>query len=396
MKKHFFLILIATLALFFCGNAVFAEAENKSAEDVEREVIAEVERYVDSLDLGDLHDFIQGLDAPNGLKDFSLKEYIGKIAKGELPLSVENVFTYLGQSALGALSNTFAALLTVMILAVMSSILSGLTSGFKKRQTMEIVHYVFFALVVSIVMVKIAEIVTECREVIDALSKLSDSAFPPLITLMSALGGKVSSSLYKPQLALFCRIITSVIRSVILPLFTAGIAFCLISNLSSAVKMDKIQSAIRYVSTVIITSIFGLFITYLTVAGISGGMADGVSIKAAKFVLSNYVPILGGSLSQGFDLISAGCVLVKNAIGLIGILGVVFLILKPIFHIVVFTFALKAVASLVQPIGDKRISDFLYSVSNATKTLITAILGTGFVFIVSLLLVVVTCNAGVL
>ncbi|MBP5404465.1 MAG: stage III sporulation protein AE [Clostridia bacterium] len=396
MKKHFFLILIATLALFFCGNAVFAEAENKSAEDVEREVIAEVERYVDSLDLGDLHDFIQGLDAPNGLKDFSLKEYIGKIAKGELPLSVENVFTYLGQSALGALSNTFAALLTVMILAVMSSILSGLTSGFKKRQTMEIVHYVFFALVVSIVMVKIAEIVTECREVIDALSKLSDSAFPPLITLMSALGGKVSSSLYKPQLALFCRIITSVIRSVILPLFTAGIAFCLISNLSSAVKMDKIQSAIRYVSTVIITSIFGLFITYLTVAGISGGMADGVSIKAAKFVLSNYVPILGGYLSQGFDLISAGCVLVKNAIGLIGILGVVFLILKPIFHIVVFTFALKAVASLVQPIGDKRISDFLYSVSNATKTLITAILGTGFVFIVSLLLVVVTCNAGVL
>ena len=213
---------------------------------------------------------------------------------------------------------------------------------------------------------------------------------------MSALGGKVSSSLYKPQLALFCRIITSVIRSVILPLFTAGIAFCLISNLSSAVKMDKIQSAIRYVSTVIITSIFGLFITYLTVAGISGGMADGVSIKAAKFVLSNYVPILGGYLSQGFDLISAGCVLVKNAIGLIGILGVVFLILKPIFHIVVFTFALKAVASLVQPIGDKRISDFLYSVSNATKTLITAILGTGFVFIVSLLLVVVTCNAGVL
>ena len=396
MKKRFFLILIAALTLFFFGGASYAEAENKSAEEVEKEVLEEVERYVDSLDLGELQDFIRDLDAPDELKDLSLKDYIAKIAKGEIPLSVESVFTYLGQNALGALTNTFAALLTVMILAVMSSILSGLTSGFKKKQTMEIVHYVFYALVVSIVMVKIAEIVSECREVIDALSKLSDSAFPPLITLMSALGGKVSSSLYKPQLALFCRIITSVIRSVILPLFTAGVAFCLISNLSSAVKMDKIQSAIRYVSTVIITAIFGLFITYLTVAGVSGGMADGVSIKAAKFVLSNYVPILGGYLSQGFDLISAGCVLVKNAIGLIGILTVVFLILKPILHIVVFTFALKVVASLVQPIGDKRISDFLYSISNATKTLITAILGTGFVFIVSLLLVVVTCNAGVL
>ncbi len=396
MKKRILLILLITFSLFLLSGGVSAEAENKSAEEVEEEVIEEVERYVDSLDLGELQAFIRDLDAPSAFKDLSLKEYIGKIVKGEIPLSVENIFTYFGESALGALSNMLAALLTVMILAVMSSILSGLTSGFQKKQTIEIVHYVFYALVVSIVMVKIAEMVTECREVIDALTKMTDSAFPPLITLMSALGGKVSSSIYKPQLALFCRVITNVIRSVILPLFTAGIAFCLISNLSSAVKMDKIQSAIRYISTFIITAIFGLFITYLTVAGISGGMADGVSIKAAKFVLSNYVPILGGYLSQGFDLISAGCVLVKNAIGLIGILSVVFLIVKPILHIVVFTFALKVVASLVQPIGDKRISDFLYSVSNATKTLITAILGTGFVFIVSLLLMVVTCNVGVL
>ena len=63
--------------------------------------------------------------------------------------------------------------------------------------------------------------------------------------------------------------------------------------------------------------------------------------------------------------------------------------------LVVFTFALKVVASLTQPIGDKRISDFLYSVSNATKTLVTAVVGIGFVFIVSLLLIVVTVNAGV-
>jgi len=170
----------------------------------------------------------------------------------------------------------------------------------------------------------------------------------------------------------------------------------LISNLSTAVKMDKIQSAIRYLSNLIISGVFGIFITYLTIAGISGGMADGVSIKAAKFVLSNYVPILGGYLSQGFDLISTGCVLIKNAIGMIGIIAVIFVIMRPILHIVVFTFALKVVASIIQPLGDKRISDFLYSVSNATKVLITSILGMGFVFIISMLLVVVTCNAGVL
>jgi len=394
MKRKAALIIVLFILVYsFFGTFAVSFAETK--EEVEGEVMREVEKYVDSLDLSGFSGFLSDLDAPDDFKNVSLSAYIKKMISGEVKLTFDSLLEYFGDRALGALTDSIAALLTVMILAVMSSILSGLTSGFAKKQTIEIVHYVFYALVVSIVFVKIAEIVGECREVVDELSLFTEVAFPPLMTLMSALGGTVSSSLYKPQLALFCTVIAKVIKSVILPLFAAGIAFCLISNLSSAVKMDKIQSAIRYLSNFIITAVFGLFVTYLTVAGISGGMADGVSIKAAKFVLSNYVPILGGYLSQGFDLISTGCVLVKNAIGMIGILAVIFVIMRPILHIVIFTFSLKVVASLVQPIGDRRISDFLYSVSNATKILITSILGIGFVFIVSMLLVVVTCNAGV-
>ena len=395
MKRKAAFVLLLFLFLYALSGSV-ALAESKSKEEVEGEVLGEVEKYVDSLDLGEFQSFLTELDAPDDFKNLSLSSYVKKIVSGDVKLTFNGLLEYFGERALGALSDSLAALLTVMILAVMSSILSGLTSGFVKKQTIEIVHYVFYALIVSVVFVKVSEIVGECKAVVSDLGRLSEVAFPPLMTLMSALGGSVSSSLYKPQLALFCAVIAKVIHSIILPLFTAGIAFCLISNLSSAVKMDKIQSAIRYLSNFIITAVFGLFITYLTVAGISGGMADGVSIKAAKFVLSSYVPILGGYLSQGFDLITTGCVLVKNAIGMIGIISVLFVIMRPILHIVVFTFSLKIVASLVQPIGDKRISDFLYSVSNATKVLITSVLGMGFVFIVSMLLVVVTCNAGVL
>ena len=396
MKRTVCLIALFCLFVWTLTASPFAYAESKSAEEMDEAIGEQVGKYIDSLDLGDFENFLNDLDAPDDWKNLSIRELISGVVNGNFSLSFDTFFAFFGQKALGALYDVLAALLTVTILAVMSSILSGLTSGFVKKQTIEIVHYVFYALVVSIVMVKVAELVNECRELIESLGKITEGVFPPLITLMSALGGSVSSSLYKPQLAIFCAVITRIMKSVILPLFAACISFCLIGNLSSSIKMDKIQSAIRYLSTFIVTAVFGLFITYLTVAGISGGMVDGVSIKAAKFVLSSYVPILGGYLSQGFDLISAGCVLVKNAIGVIGIVAIVFTVMRPILHVVVFTFALKVVASLVQPLGDKRISDFLYSVSNSTKILVTAILGTGFVFIISLLLIVVTCNAGVL
>ena len=396
MKHRILTIIFLTFILFFVTSTVTTYAESKTQEEVEAELGAEVEKYIDSLDLSEFESYLASLDAPSELSGTGLREVIRAFVKGEIPIDAGGILSYLAQNALGALSGTLASLLTVMIIAVMSSILAGLTSGFVQKQTIEIVHYVFYALVVSLVFVKVGAITKECRAFCEGVGTLTDSVFPPLITLMSALGGGVSSSIYKPQIAFFTAIISKIFAGVILPLFIASIAFCLIGNLSTQIKMDKIQSAIRYCSTLIVTAVFGLFLTYLTIAGITGGMVDGVGIKAAKFVLSGYVPILGGYLSQGFDLISAGCVLIKNSIGMIGILCVIFMIMKPILHVTIYSFALKLVASFVQPLGDKRISDFLYSVSNATKILITAILGSGFVMILTLLLMIVSCNVGVL
>jgi len=396
MKKLWisFILMIALYIFAFPISTLSARAETQA--EIEASIEEEVNNYLDNLDLSEFERFLSESNAPSEIKSPSIKDVVGKIVKGDIPLDFGKMLSYIGSQAVGVLTGTLAALLTVMILAVMSSIMSGLTSGFVKKQTIEIVHYVFYALVVSIVLVRVGGIVQECRDFTKGVNTFTEGVFPPLITLMSALGGSVSASVYKPQLALFALVMSNVFGKVILPLFIAAIAFCLISNLSSSVKMDKFQSAIRYSSTLILSCLFGLFITYLTVAGITGGMVDGVSIKAAKFVLSSYVPILGGYLSQGFDLISAGCVLIKNAIGVLGILSVLFLVMRPILHITIFSFSLKIVASLIQPIGDKRISDFLYSVSNATKILVTSIVGTGFVLIVTLLLMVVTCNVGVI
>ena len=392
---RFLLILIFSAMLFSLPLSSASAKGIKPKTNPDEELAKAIEKYIENLDLADLDEFVRDIDDHGVLKG-SLSDLVKRMTKGELSFDFKTILSYLWGNIASSLSETFAALLTVLILAVLSSLLSGLTSGFMNKQTIEIVHYVFYTLAVTVIMVKVGGIVKESADLVNLLTRLTETAFPPLVTLMSALGGSVSSTLYKPQLAFFCALISKIIGSLILPLFTASVAFFLIGHLSATVKTDKIPSAIRYGSTFVLTSVFGLFLTYLTVAGITGGMVDGISVKAAKFVVSSYVPILGGYLSQGFDLISAGCVLIKNAIGVIGIVCVLAILLKPILHIVVFTFALKVVASVVQPIGDKRISDFLYSVSNSTKVLITAIVGTGFVFIVSLLLVVVTCNAGVL
>jgi hypothetical protein len=55
----------------------------------------------------------------------------------------------------------------------------------------------------------------------------------------------------------------------------------------------------------------------MTVQGITSASIDGISIRATKYAISNSIPIVGGFLRDGFDIVIAGSVLIKNAVGII-------------------------------------------------------------------------------
>ena len=119
---------------------------------------------------------------------------------------------------------------------------------------------------------------------------------------------------------------------------------------------------------------------------------DKVGYNAAKFALSSYVPILGGYLSDGFDLISASIVLVKNAFGYTAVIVLVGVVLFPVLKIVIFTLSLRLASAVVEPIGDDRVSTLLTSVADNTSLLLSALAGVGFMFFVLIMLIVGSFN----
>ena len=110
-------------------------------------------------------------------------------------------------------------------------------------------------------------------------------------------------------------------------------------------------------------------------------------------MVSNYVPILGGYLSQGFDLVTASLAIIKNALGISGILAVLAITLTPVFKLVALTIGLKLTAGIIEPIADKRMSSFINGVAECTRQLVGATMSVGFVFIGSIMLVILTLNA---
>lgn len=117
-------------------------------------------------------------------------------------------------------------------------------------------------------------------------------------------------------------------------------------------------------------TVFSAFFAYLLIGGVIGKTVDGVMINAARFGVKSYVPIIGGYVSDGFDVVLAGCALVKNAVGMTGLLILLSVVVAPVGKLIAFDLILRFAAGVVEPLGVSGISDMLMKISKCAGLLI--------------------------
>ncbi len=216
---------------------------------------------------------------------------------------------------------------------------------------------------------------------------------PIIITLMVAVGGNVSASVYKPSVAFLSSGIINVFMYAVIPLISFMTIFNIANNFSSSIKLGKFSdffaSTIKWIIGIVIT----IFTMFLSVQGITCANFDGISVKAAKYAISNSIPLVGGFLKDGFDLVVAGSVLIKQSVGFAVLFALFILVFSPVINMVAFSLLLKLVSSIIEPISDVRISNFCMGLSKTVSYLIASILSVGFMVFITVLLMIFSANA---
>lgn len=368
--------------------------EDKNLEDIQKELDQNVNDSLDKLDLSELEQFGEYINA-SGIYDGDIKSMIDDILSGKFSGNPKGVFDMI-LSILGvSIQGLIPMLVMLLAIAVVFSIMNGLSAGFVNKSITEIIYFVCYATISVVLITGIAKLIKSTVDSIDTMSKLMSAVFPILITLVTALGGVASSGVYQPLMAILAVGVSGIIKGFVLPCFITTMSLSVVGNISQNVKLDKLTSFFKTTGSVVLGLVFSVFMAFVTVQGITGAVADSISVKSAKFAISSYVPILGGYLSEGFDLVLASVVLVKNAVGMCAVILMLAVVLAPVINITVFLLGLRLVAGVIEPIGDKRMSDIIYTISNNLTLLITSLLGIIFMFFMMVTLIILTCNMGV-
>ena len=322
-------------------------------------------------------------------------QLIKDILSGEYSGGFTDTFNMLINMLGTSVKGFIPLLVTLIAVSIIFSIVNGLTSGFMSKSTTEIIHFVCYSAIIVLLMTEVTFLISDSVKAIQNMAKFMEIIFPIMLTLVTALGGIATTATYSPMMTVLSVGVTKIISNIVLPCFIATMALSIVGFISKDIKLNKLTKFFKSAGEVIIGVVFGLFTTFITTNGISGAITDNISIKSAKFAISSYVPVLGGYLSDGLDLAVASVMLVKNAVGVGGVILMLSIILSPVIKILVFSLGLKLVAGIIEPIGNKRTSEIVYAISKNLTLLVIAMLGMASMFFIMMILILLTCNAGI-
>lgn len=396
MKKFFKTAFIFGLALaVFCFISPSPAYAAQSEEEIFEQLDESVKDQLEDLDMSALDDLLAqlGEDGQAIFGGNSFAEKVQSVLDGEFIQDgggfIESFFKLLFSEILDMLP----LLASIAVIAILCGLVSHMKAGFMSESTGQIVFFVCFAVVVVLALVCAVNLVNVAGDAINGMKKQINATFPILLTLMAGIGGAVSVKAYQPAVALLSGGVVEIVSAVVLPLFIFTLVFSVVGNLSKSVRLGKLTDFFKSASTTVLAVTFTVFTAFLAVQGLTAGSFDGVSIRAAKFATKSYIPILGGYLADGLDLILAGSVLIKNSVGVAGLLLLLSTVLMPLLQILGVCFGFKIVAAVIEPVSDSRLTSFLTGIAKSMNMLIAALLAVAFMYFISVMLLIFTSNA---
>lgn len=396
--KKFFKFMFMLCLMFIVQTFVFpavAYAADGNTDEIYHQLTESVQNQMDKLDMAELDKLLDelGVDSRELFGGVSFKQKVESILNGDFIEDTGSFIEAFFRLLFAELLKMVPVLASIAVISILCGLISQMKSGLMSESTGQVIFFVCFSIVVVLTLVLAVNLTDATKNTVDLLKKQMNFAFPILLTLMAGVGGVVSVKAYQPAIALLSGGVVEIVSNVILPLFIFTLVFSVVGNLSKNVKLGKLTDFFKSSSTTVLAITFTVFTAFLSIQGLTAGTFDGVSIRAAKFATKSYIPILGGYLADGFDLILAGSVLIKNSVGAAGLLLLVCTILMPVLQILGVCLGLKLVAAIVEPVSDARIPVFLTGIAKSMNMLIAAILAVAFMYFICVMLLIFTSNA---
>jgi len=295
---------------------------------------------------------------PEGARDILGNFSVSEAADPQKGLSrlLEAVKRGAKEALSAALKNAALVMLTALLCGVLTSTFEGAS------------RYIILAGVLAVSVISLrdvgsfGELAKETLREMDVFAK----ALLPTMTAAAAAGGAVTSAAAKyAATALFMDILITASTRVILPIVYALTA---VSVAEAALGGDGLAGAVgllKWLGKTTMSAIVLLFVAYLSITGVISAATDAAAVKAMKTTIQTVLPVVGSIVADASDTVLAGAKILRNAVGVFGLLAVASTCAFPFLRLGAHYLLYKAAAGLAASASDGRIQKLIGNMSAA-------------------------------
>ena len=188
---------------------------------------------------------------------------------------------------------------------------------------------------------------------IGELADFSQALLPVMAALTAATGRVSGAAVGQGVTVLFSQLLLDAMDGLLIPLIDGYVAVSWAWGAGRLPenRLGAIAEALKKLVTWILTTALLVFTIYLSIVRIISGSADSATVKVAKAAISGVVPVVGGIIADASETVLAGAGMLKNTIGVFGMLAILAACAYPFLQLGVQYLLYKLTAYLASVVG---------------------------------------------
>lgn len=342
----------------------------------------------------EINSFIENSKKYTGefFEDIDISEILNSAIKGEIDNSTiyKKILSLLGTEVQTGLKS----LVSILAIIIIHSILKSISESLENDNISKLIYYVQYIAIVTVIMSNFSDIINLVKDTTINLVGFMNTLIPVLISLMIYTGSVTTTSVLEPIILFMINFIGNLVQDILIPMILIIMSISIISKISDKVQIEKISKFLKSSTIWFLGLILTIFVGVVSLDGTLVSSVDGITAKTAKTIVSSAVPVVGKILGDVVDSVLGCGVILKNAVGFLGVIIVVGICILPILKLAVLTFSYKLVASVSEVIADSKIVKLLDEIADIFKILLAILVTIAFMVIIGTTLLVKMSNTG--
>lgn len=393
MKRFQWVLLLVVLII--AGRAEIVQAAGNAEQTEDHAETAEqlAERTAASLETDKIGEFWNDIMTEyGGLLPESQKGSLMEFINGDKSFSPQEwlkaLFSYLFHEVLA----NGKLLGTLILLTIFCVILQLLQNAFQQSTVSKVAYSIVYMVLIILALNSFHVAINYATEAIQTMTSFILALIPLLLALLASSGGAVSAAFFHPVILFLMNTSGLLIQNIVMPLIFLSAILSIVSTMTEQYKVTQLANLLRNIAIGALAVFLTIFLGVISVQGASAAVTDGITLRTAKFITGNFIPVLGRMFTDATDTVISASLLLKNTVGILGVAILICIAAFPAIKVLSLAFIYKLAAAILQPLGGGPVITCLDVISKSVIYIFAALAIVSLMFFLSLTVIITAGN----